>query len=119
MRLDGRWRRALAWFACCLAVSGASGVLADLGDLEAAVLPTLGALAVVVVAYGVVWPIGTYTLDRPRDPVSTWFGVAWGVLGFKGATHDKVAKYRVNSSRPESSVHSRFRRSRTRATCAR
>jgi len=76
--LDGRWRRALAWFAVCLAASALSGVLADLGDTDAALLPTLGALAVVAVAYGVVWPIGTFTLDRPRDPVSTGFGIAWG-----------------------------------------
>lgn len=79
MTLDARWRRALGWFAVCLVVSGLSGVPDDLGDLDAAVLPTLGCLVLVALAYGVVWPRGTFALERPRDPVSTWFGVAWGL----------------------------------------
>jgi hypothetical protein len=75
---DPRWRRAAAWFAFCLVVAGLSGVPARLGGLDAAVLPTVGVLALISVAYGVVWPIGTFTLDRPRDWVSTAFGAVWG-----------------------------------------
>ena len=75
---DPRWRRAAGYFAACLVVSALSGVLFDLGDISAAVLPTVGCLLVVTVAYGVVWPMGTFTLDRPRDPVSALFGVVWG-----------------------------------------
>ena len=75
---DPRWLRAGGYFAVCLVVSALTGVLWDLGDTGAAVLPTLGCLVVVTVAYGVIWPIGTFTLDRPRDPVSAVFGLVWG-----------------------------------------
>ena len=75
---DPRWLRAAGYFVVCLVVSALSGVLLDLGDTGAAVLPTVGCLLVVVVAYGVIWPLGTYTLDRPRDPVSAGFGLLWG-----------------------------------------
>lgn len=75
---DPRWRRAGVYFACCLVVSALTGVLADLGDLDAAVLPTAACLLVVLVAYGLVWPRGTFVLDRPRDPVSALFGLVWG-----------------------------------------
>lgn len=74
-----RWLRAGAYFAVCLVVSAVSGVLSHLGDAHAAVLPTVGCLLLEVVAYGVIWPLGTYTLDRPRDPVSAAFGVVWGL----------------------------------------
>jgi hypothetical protein len=75
---DPRWLRAGGYFAVCLVVSALSGVLGDLGDTSAAVLPTVGCLLVVTVAYGVIWPIGTFALDRPRDVVSPLFGLVWG-----------------------------------------
>lgn len=73
---DPRYRRAAAYFGLCLLV--ALAVRPSL-SLDAPVLPVIGSLALVVVAYGLVWPRGTVTLDRPRDPVSTVFGLVWGV----------------------------------------
>ena len=85
-----RWLRAAAYFCACLVASWATGVLDALltgpatgtgewGD-PAFVLALLGCIAIEVVAYGVIWPIGTYVLDRPRDPVpAAVFGMAWGV----------------------------------------
>ena len=73
-----RWARATAYFAVCLVVGWLSGVLPDaVGDPDP--LAVVGCLALEVVAYGVIWPIGTYTLDRRRDWVSPAFGAVWGV----------------------------------------
>lgn len=72
---DPRYRRAAAYFALCLLV--ALAVRPTL-SFDAPVLPVLGCLVLVSVAYGVVWPRGTVTLDRPRDRASTVFGLAWG-----------------------------------------
>lgn len=78
---DPRYRRAAAYFAVCLLAGAASGVTADLVDVDrgAALLPSLAIVLLEVVAYGVVWPIGTFTLDRPKDGVSTAFGLVWGL----------------------------------------
>lgn len=78
------WWRALGYFSACLLVSWATGVLPALLRLEHGggagfVLATIGCLLVIAVAYGLIWPIGTYVLDRPRDPVSLLFGIGWGV----------------------------------------
>ena len=73
---DPRYRRAAAYFAVCLAVAVA--VRPSL-SLEAPVLPVAGCLLLVLVAYGLVWPLGTVTLGRPRDGASTAFGLVWGV----------------------------------------
>jgi hypothetical protein len=70
------WRRAAAYFAACLVL--AALVRPDLG-WDAPALVVVGCLLLEVVAYGVIWPIGTYTLDRPRDWVSPAFGLVWGV----------------------------------------
>lgn len=76
-----RWARAAAYFAVCLLVATAAGVLSDVvhlaGDPDP--LAVAGCLALEVVAYGVIWPIGTYVLDRPRDWVSPAFGLVWGL----------------------------------------
>lgn len=76
-----RWARAGAYFVACLVVAASSGVQADVlrgvGDPNR--LAVVGILALELVAYGVIWPIGTYTLDRPRDWVSPAFGLVWGI----------------------------------------
>ncbi len=76
-----RWVRAGAYFAACLVLSALAGVLGDVvrGVGDPAPLAVVGCLLLEVVAYGVIWPIGTYTLDRPRDWVSPAFGLVWGV----------------------------------------
>ena len=48
-------------------------------SLDAPLLPVLGCLVIEVVAYGVIWPRGTYVLDRPRDWFSPAFGLVWGL----------------------------------------
>ena len=73
-----RYSRAGIYFASCLAISAVAGVLQDLGDHDAPWLAIAGCLVLEVVAYGVIWPIGTFTLDRPRDWVSPVFGLVWG-----------------------------------------
>jgi hypothetical protein len=76
-----RWLRAAAYFAVCLVVAAGSGVLPDVlhGVGDADPLAVAGLLVLEVVAYGVIWPIGTYVLDRPRDWVSPAFGLVWGL----------------------------------------
>jgi hypothetical protein len=78
---DPRYRRAAGYFAACLLAGVVSGVTADLADVHhgSPVAVSLAVLVLEVVAYGVVWPIGTYALDRPKDWVSTAFGVVWGL----------------------------------------
>ena len=74
-----RWARAGAYFLACLVVSALTGVLGDLahpGSPPAWAIA--GCLMLEVVAYGGIWPIGTFVLDRPKDPVSTLFGAVWG-----------------------------------------
>lgn len=85
------WWRAGAYFCVCLIVAWLTGALATIdlgatfvndGSLTATGWWAFTALcvAVEIVAYWVVWPRGTYTLDRPRD--LAWqvpFGLAWGI----------------------------------------
>lgn len=73
-----RYSRASLYFATCLAISAVAGVLQDLGDHDAPWPAIAGCLAIQLVAYGLIWPIGTFTLDRPRDWVSPVFGLVWG-----------------------------------------
>ena len=84
-----RWRRAAAYFAGCIALAWLTGVLdkvltgSPLGTGSwsdpAFVLAVVGCCLIEVIAYGVVWPRGTYTLDRPRDlPAQVPFGLVWG-----------------------------------------
>ena len=76
-----RWGRAGAYFAVCLGLAAVSGVLSDVirGVGDPAPWAVVGCLALEVVAYGLIWPIGTYVLDRPRDWVSPVFGLVWGL----------------------------------------
>lgn len=69
------YRRAALYFAGCLVVS--AFVRPSL-SFDAPLLAVLGLVALEVVAYGVIWPRGTYTLDRPRDWASPVFGLVWG-----------------------------------------
>jgi len=82
--------RAVAYFSACWLIAGLSGVTATLFGEEIATSSqlrslgwwvfTLGCLAVIVVAYGVIWPKGTVTHGRPRHvPMVVVFGFAWGV----------------------------------------
>ena len=69
-------RRAALYFAACLAVAA---VVRPSLSLVAPLPAVVGCLALEVVCYGVIWPRGTYVLDRPRDWASPAFGLAWGV----------------------------------------
>jgi hypothetical protein len=85
-----RWLRAGAYFSGCLVASAATGVLDVLltgpvlgdGSLGNGVFlaALLGCVVLELIAYGRVWPLGTYTLDRARDlPAGFGFGLLWGV----------------------------------------
>ena len=79
------WRRASVYFACCWAVALLSGAFAELPgpvllDDVGWVVWTVAALAVVVVGYWVIWPMGTLTHGRPlRVGAVLAFGLAWGI----------------------------------------
>lgn len=79
------WRRAAAYFVACLVIAALAGSLTtrwlDTDHLSNTSwwLSTLAVVAVEVVGYWVIWPRGTFTLDRPRTPYSSGFGLAWGV----------------------------------------
>lgn len=84
------WRRALIYFALCWALAAATGALerAFGGPLMFAdqrsdpvwwAATGLGAL-IIIVAYGVIWPRGTFTDGRIARPwLSTAFGAVWGL----------------------------------------
>lgn len=85
----GAWRRAGVYFAVCLVIGWMSGALdrvlsspvVDHPTTGAFWLSTAGCLMVVVVAYWVIWPLGTLTHGRRFRPA--WhlgFGVLWGVF---------------------------------------
>ena len=78
MSVDARYARASAYFLACLVLAAVGGVPGHLG-WSAPAWAVVGCLVLEVVAYGVVWPIGTYTLDRPKDWASTAFGAVWGL----------------------------------------
>lgn len=69
------YRRAALYFLLCL---GVGAVVRPSLSFRAPVLPVLGLALLELVAYGLVWPRGTYTLDRPRDWASPAFGLVWG-----------------------------------------
>lgn len=83
------WRRAIVYAVACLLIGGATGVLGDIvtePPVSAAQcaepwwwLWTTACLAVVVVGYWVVWPMGTLTHGRPLVPSATLFGLMWGI----------------------------------------
>lgn len=84
------WLRAGLYFCACLALATLSGALgrllsaplADAAHLTQAVWWSATSLyaAVIVVAYGVVWPIGTFTDGRRRHVLlSLAYGALWGL----------------------------------------
>lgn len=84
------WLRALAYFAACIAIAAWSGALglvlgtplaseAQLADPRWWVHTAL-CFAVITVAYGVIWPIGTFTDGRKRHALlAPAYGLAWGL----------------------------------------
>ena len=83
------WRIAACYFAACFALSLATGVLPRLLTAPATQaqladgrwwLGLVVVLAIVAIAYGVVWPAGTHTHGRKRDlPAELSFGLLWGL----------------------------------------
>jgi hypothetical protein len=81
------WARAGAFVVVAAVVGAVAGVYGEPLGLRSEHLghagwwlAVVGCLAVELVAYWVVWPRGTYTLDRPRDPAAAVaVGVPWGV----------------------------------------
>lgn len=84
------WLRALAYFAACLGVAGMTGVLGrvisePLATEAQRASPLWWAhtalyFAVIVVGYGVIWPIGTFTDGRKRHALlAPAYGLAWGL----------------------------------------
>lgn len=80
------WGRALAFFLFCLVVAVFSGGLdrfvTDAGAQRVGLWPVWAVVTTLVVVNGyvVVWPRGTFTEDRPRDPgTQAFFGIAWGL----------------------------------------
>lgn len=92
---DARYEAKRAWclagiyFMVCLALSIVLGVFPALVAIPVAAeqladmrwwAGLLVVLAIVIVAYGIVWPIGTQTHGRPQNlPVTLGFGILWGV----------------------------------------
>ena len=79
------WLRAAPYFVACLVVAAFGGALTrpplHSHHLRGGSwwLATVAVLTVEVVAYWVVWPRGTFTLDRELSPYSTLFGLLWGL----------------------------------------
>ncbi len=80
------WRRAVVYFAACLVLAIATGtvaaVLRDTGaDRQGNWwMLALAAATVVLVGYGLLWPRGTFTEDRPSRPaLQAGFGATWGL----------------------------------------
>lgn len=83
------WRMAGCYFSVCFALSIAMGVLPELIAVPATQaqlaegrwwLGLMTVLAIVVIAYGLVWPAGTKTHGRKRDlPAALSFGLLWGL----------------------------------------
>lgn len=82
------WLRALAYFAFCFGIAAASGALQSV--LGAPLVPAdagaawwalaLGYLAIIVIGYAVIWPIGTFTDNRARHgALSIAYGATWGL----------------------------------------
>lgn len=84
------WLLAPAYFAFCLIAAAASGVLGralrePLAEPEHWQSPlwialTAACWAVILVAYGLIWPRGTFTDGRKSHPLlATLYGLAWGL----------------------------------------
>lgn len=82
------WHPAVAWLiaagyvALCLLVANLAGTLDSLSLPSLSVLaawPTALCALVVVIAYGFIWPRGTFTDGRRRHPLALLFGAGWGV----------------------------------------
>ena len=82
--------RAGIYFATCWVIAVALGVTADVFSQAVATSDQLGdwtwwlftvaCVAVIIVAYGVIWPMGTVIHGRARHvPVVIGFGVMWGL----------------------------------------
>lgn len=84
------WQRAGLYFAACVVVAAATGVLAGILDAPLATAAQLAdprwlalsgaCLVVIVLGYGVIWPMGTFTDGRQRHPLlAPAFGAVWGI----------------------------------------
>lgn len=83
------WGLAGCYFSVCFAISGALGVLPALFTSSSTWAQLVDArwwlglsavLAIVIIAYGFVWPAGTQTHGRRRDlPAALCFGTLWGL----------------------------------------
>lgn len=82
------WQPAVAWafagsyVALCLLVATLAGTLDALKPRafsELPWVPTALGTAVIVLAYGVIWPRGTFTDGRRRHWLALPFGAAWGL----------------------------------------
>ncbi len=81
------WLRAGLYGCACLALATTTGALSRLLDARHSVSTDIGwwtltavCLAVIIIAYGVIWPKGTFTDGRECHPFQvTTFGVLWGM----------------------------------------
>ena len=79
------WRRGLVYLVACLVFGAFAEVFTSLatpvGDLGVVRfwLWTAACVAVILVGYWVIWPLGTLTHGRPLVPSATVFGVLWGL----------------------------------------
>ena len=84
------WGRAFGYFGVCWAAAWATGVTptvfsdapvsADQWSSASWWVWMAGSAAVIVIAYGLIWPRGTLTHGRPRQAAwSLGFGLAWGL----------------------------------------
>ena len=77
------WRRALVYLVACLAFGALAGVFTTRVTPAGAPLGfwlwTAACVAVILVGYWVIWPLGTLTHGRPLVPSATVFGVLWGI----------------------------------------
>ena len=87
---DGAVIRAATYFAVCWIVAALAGVTSTVFGERLATddqlrngtwwALTIACFAVIVIAYGVIWPLGTVTHGRRRTtPMVLVFGVVWGV----------------------------------------
>jgi len=84
------WLRAGMYFCACFLASWATGVLhtllhtplfsAEQAQSMSWLALTAGCVLVEILGYWVIWPMGTFTLDRERNlPVQVGFGLMWGI----------------------------------------
>lgn len=84
------WLRAGMYFCACFLASWATGVLHTLLHTPLFTMAqaqdtgwlglTAACVLVEIVGYWIIWPMGTFTLDRERNvPVQAAFGFMWGI----------------------------------------